>query len=93
MFCSSRADNLCARVSVCALYIMSIYNSSLHLYPLYPPSPRLCIYAFSISLLSPPFSYPARARSRTQSYGDGESWDSGEIGENIPSTGDRVLYS
>ena len=27
------------------------------------------------------------------SYGDGENWDSGEIGENIPATGDYVIYS
>jgi len=27
------------------------------------------------------------------SYGDGENWDSGEIGENIPAAGDYVIYS
>ena len=28
-----------------------------------------------------------------RSYGDGENWDSGEIGENIPAAGDYVIYS
>jgi hypothetical protein len=28
-----------------------------------------------------------------RSYGDGENWDSGEIGENIPASGPYVIYS